>query len=40
METYRSVINVEMRLLETLSMVSLRVGETKQSFFEEITAAS
>lgn len=39
-QTHRSVINVEMRFLQTLSMVSLRVGETKESFLEEITAAS
>lgn len=36
-ETYRCVVNVEVSLLDTFSMVTLWVGQTKEAFLEEGT---
>jgi hypothetical protein len=36
-ETYRSIVHVEVSLLDTFSMVTLWVGQTKEAFLEEGT---
>lgn len=35
--TYRGVVEVKVSFLDTLAMVSLRVGQTKEAFLEERT---
>lgn len=37
---YRSIVEVEMCFLDTLAMVTLGVGQSKQPFFEEWAVAS
>jgi hypothetical protein len=35
--TYRGVVDMKMSFLDTLSVVSLRIGQSEQTFLEEFT---